>query len=282
MSVFSKLVSRILAARRPWRSLYFHHIGKTGGISLGEMIEFTLGAENTFPQRGVSVELLSDISRFTFFTGHFPFNVIEFLPKPIAVVTTVREPVSHIVSIYNHLRRSEGHHLLLARRTRPLESFDDFLNDEILRQITTNPQAYSLGRQITQQQVVEFAKRIRRVDWSETGGPDDFWCLYGSLDEDRQESFLLEVARSRIGQPWLFAYLCEKINAELELMFADLHLSLPRKFLEVPLRRNVRPSDPRMLTTDLLSESQVGEILLRTELDRKLYKHVLRLRENSL
>jgi len=264
--------------KRPWKSLYFHHIGKTGGISFAEMLASTIGKDRTYPNWGVSSDLLRDKSQYVLFAGHFPFDVAVLLPQPVTVVTTVREPLEHILSIYNHLRRSDGKHLILAHRTKPLTTFDDFLRDPVLAHITTNPQTHSLGRQIAREEILGCARRIQAVDWLETGSRDDFWCLYGSRDEDRNDHALLEKACWRVAQPWVFAYLCEDMSADLSNIFSDLHLQPPKEFLDSPLRINAKPSDPSMLARDDLSELQVAEIFLRTQLDHKLYEYVRRSR----
>lgn len=266
---------------RPWKSLYFHHIGKTGGGSIAEMLTSTIGRRKTYPHWGVSSDLLCDNSTYSFFTGHFPFDIITLLPQPTAVITTVREPIEHVLSIYNHLRRTEGQHLLLAHRTQPLTTFDDFLDDNVLKHITTNPQTYSLGRQINKQDLIAVANRIHSVNWTETGSPDDFWCLYGEMDEDRQDMNLFETAIKRLNQPWLVACSCETINEEVSNLFDQLYLSLPKNYSKSPLTLNVAPSDSSKLTTKSLSDSQTHEITSRTSLDHSLWKHVKSLKKTS-
>jgi hypothetical protein len=255
------------------RSIYYHHIGKTGGTSITGLLAAAVGPRSTFPQAGLTRHLLGRLDRYRFFSGHFPFAVVALLPRPITVITSVRDPLPHLVSTYNHLKRLAGRHIALAHRSRPLASFDDFLADPVLRRITTNPQTFSLGREIPTATLRGVAEHIVEVDWYETGTRESFWGLYGTEDDDRTGPGVLAVARKRLADPAMIACTCETIDGEIGRIMARVGLRSGAA-RSVPARLNQKPDREDMLDVSDLSAAQVAAVRAQTMLDRTLYEEV--------
>ena len=260
---------------RPARSIYYHHIGKTGGTSINRMLVDAVVPQRVCPTAGLSRQLLDAPQRFELFSGHFPYAVVNLLPQPTVVITSVREPLQHAVSTYNHLKRLGGSHIVLTHRRRPLATFDDFLEDPVLRRITTNPQAFSLGREIATPRLREVAARLPASNWTETGTTDDFWALYGTEEDDRHDGGLLRVALGRLDDPLTIACTCETIDRDFNRIKAVIGLAHAGS-TDRPARLNAKPRRDDMLDVSDLSAAQAADVRSRTALDLEVYEHVAR------
>jgi hypothetical protein len=252
-------------------SIYFHHVGKTGGTSLGTILAGAIGQDQSYPHHGISRALLEGTHRFRLFAGHYPYDVVQLLPQPLRVVTTVREPVAHVVSMFNHLRRLGLDHVALRHRTRPLESLDDFLADPVLARISTNMQTFSVGRSISAARLREAAERIDGVNWTATGTGEDFWCLYGSPEDDRHDPALLARGLERLNDDHVVAVGCEQIDAAINAVLGQLGIV---SVATASTRLNVAPRDEKTLRVERISPQQRREIENRTRLDHALHKAV--------
>jgi hypothetical protein len=261
-----------------WRSVYFHHIGKTAGASYTKYFELMFHPDEIFRESGMSRRVIdTDLTKFRFFRGHFPISFAELLPHPCAVTTVIREPKSVILSGYNHLCRLKGEHLGFSHRNgRPLVSFDDFLNDDTFRNRSTNVQTFSLGWRLELSSLVFEATRIPDISWSSTKestrGSIGSQCflLYGPNNLDRKSDVLLENARDTLLNKVVGFGLVER---ELESL---MHLKEVLGFSEAPCslqRLNQAESVDKYepLRFEDLSKPQADELDSMTRLDVALY-----------
>jgi hypothetical protein len=253
-----------------WKCFYFHHIGKTAGTSYKKLLwaEFPKSRICTLkaPCRGI---LETDLSKFRLFAGHFPFVFHEMLPSPCLTFTTLRDPKSVILSTYNHLYRLNGSHISFSHRSgRPLASFDDFLNDDILRLNSTNPQSHSIAGRLG---LAEFTSRmagIGDIDWRATSGNaarNLSYLLYGEAVSLKLAPELAERAIDVIASEMVCAGIVERQQDSIELL---------RRISGLPLmkalpRSNRAPANA--LTMGDLSAAQHRALEKITRSDQKLY-----------
>jgi hypothetical protein len=124
--------------------LYFLHIPKTAGTSMGAVVQHAVSAAATYPPGFVGDFLTEDaasLARWQVFRGHFglaPWTLLT--PRPFTV-TVLRDPATRAWSqIRAQQQRQEG------TLRGPLRSVEEYLLDPHLRGMTTNYQARWLWR----------------------------------------------------------------------------------------------------------------------------------------
>ena len=130
------------------RRLYFQHIPKTAGTSLTNVIR-TAAADTGRSVFGPA--LLDDLLRpeaANWLDADVVIGHLGCLPSTldptIAVVTVLRDPVSHLWSWYRHVRQHPGHYFHRIVVDEGI-SFEGWLNDERFAALTDNPQARYLA-----------------------------------------------------------------------------------------------------------------------------------------
>jgi hypothetical protein len=128
----------------PRRTLYFLHVPKTAGLSLGGFLRSLYREEEVCPAY-LEDELepfASTLSRYRYIAGHFSLRPIELLPEPPAIVTIIREPGAHLRSFYEHGRRDPTNPYpdLWEGRT-----YEDWLQARDTELHNANPQAKHLA-----------------------------------------------------------------------------------------------------------------------------------------
>jgi len=96
-------------------TLIFHHIGKTGGMTLRDIVtrQYPAKALYEFPG-GKEMERLDELARMKesrrrkirCLMGHWIFGVHEHVPGPYAYMTMLREPVDRTISNFQTLSLS--------------------------------------------------------------------------------------------------------------------------------------------------------------------------------
>ncbi|MHC4775849.1 MAG: sulfotransferase family 2 domain-containing protein [Planctomycetota bacterium] len=126
-----------MTASPPRPLLIYFHIPKNAGTTLGRMIKLKLGfwpparlLHHTVtlgyyhvPEAGPRMDAIRRLSqrdqqRVRFFEGHVGFGVHKFLPQPNTYITMLRDPIDRALSVYYALRQ----HRLLPEDT-TLETF---------------------------------------------------------------------------------------------------------------------------------------------------------------
>ncbi len=129
--------------------LYFLHIPKTAGMSLGAAVESHYPPDAIF--RGYLLPDLLDVppqelAAFRLFRGHFGLVLPRVLRRPLQCVTVLRDPMERVLSHYLHVRREPAHYFH-QRVNRPGYHFSDFIRDPPCRPLIENVQARFLVSQ---------------------------------------------------------------------------------------------------------------------------------------
>jgi tRNA (mo5U34)-methyltransferase len=110
----------------PYKSAFFIHLPKTGGITVETLLRDALTNELLCPHYEEH-EFLSakDVDRYKVFIGHNSYYVSRIFPEPIFVFTILREPMVRLVSLYNFIRRRPQHpeHEFMLNKVPTLEAF---------------------------------------------------------------------------------------------------------------------------------------------------------------
>ena len=94
--------------RRPHKKVVFLHIPKTAGQSVHSFLERCFPREDISPTR-VNHQLvgmpITEIRRYSLFSGHLDWALLDCVEGPKFVFTVLREPRDRILSFYFFLRR---------------------------------------------------------------------------------------------------------------------------------------------------------------------------------
>ncbi|GAB4460531.1 MAG: sulfotransferase family 2 domain-containing protein [Anaerolineae bacterium] len=94
--------------------LIFLHLPKTGGTTLHAIIERHFPPGATLRVRNDTLDrffALTDAQRrsLRYLSGHMPFGLHQWLPRPAEYITMLREPVARAVSLYYYGLTDPGH-----------------------------------------------------------------------------------------------------------------------------------------------------------------------------
>lgn len=92
--------------------LYFLHIPKTAGTSLNNIIKSQFSKEKIYPfatYHQVYTNKKLELDSFDIISGHFTYSYIQNMTRPVNVITVLRNPVSRVISAYNHFMREPVH-----------------------------------------------------------------------------------------------------------------------------------------------------------------------------
>jgi hypothetical protein len=87
--------------------LVFLHVPKTGGTTLHHHFSTHFTPEETCPERfsGLDRYSVNELEQWRYFSGHFNTDEIKRIPKPVFVVTVLRNPIERLLSNYYFWKR---------------------------------------------------------------------------------------------------------------------------------------------------------------------------------
>jgi hypothetical protein len=233
-------------------ALYFLHIPKTGGVTLGTLLE------ERFPRPAICpVRQLDDLWRqppaaydpFRLFWGHFGLYLPAFLQRRLLTVTLLRNPIEQVMSFYQYVRHDPSHYLHHPVATRRM-SLDDFVRHPAIVPHIWNPQVHALTWD------------AGLVSWDPAGVE---LAGRGVVPDP----LLVNLARQRLEQ-FAFVGLTERMADSLRLL---CHLFEWEEFPAVPrLNASARPSQANALPDE--TRYAIQEV---TELDAELYRYAQRI-----
>lgn len=259
---------------RPEDKLYFLHIYKTAGTTLSHLLESRFAADEVCPAHQLEhlARLPRDtLGRYRLYRGHLGFKLADFVPDEVLYVTLLRDPVEHVLSIYEATRRSPELSLH-AKVSREGMTLADFVRDEETAALVRNPQVFTL----TYWHHVWDARRTARLardaltpaDWAQITREAGvrFPALPGPL--------LVEVALERL-ERFAFVGLADRMEDSVRLLAQTFGWG---PFAAVP-RLNAAP---RRMRKDEVPPDTLEVIHDLTRLDAQVYAHALGLFERRL
>jgi hypothetical protein len=231
---------------KPDEQLFFLHIPKTAGTTLISLIDQHFFSEEICPeqlQSKVKKITASDLANFRLFRGHLDYDLYKLLPKKPLYLTMLRDPLERVVSLYEFWKRnSEG---WVANYPIYEEIFREANDSDLFHFVCTHND--SIRMEIENNQT-------RRIV-ANTRDPLDSYTS--------QE--VLEIAKKRIAEEFLFFGLVEKFDESLQLLCYSLGW-LPIQSYQ---KKMVAPTPNKV---DNLPTKTREAILERNQLDIALYE----------
>ena len=88
--------------------LYFLHIPKTAGTSLNNIIKEQFPKNKVYPYatyHQVYTNTKLKLDNYDIIAGHFTHSYVQNMIRPVKIITVLRNPVSRVISAYNHFMR---------------------------------------------------------------------------------------------------------------------------------------------------------------------------------
>jgi hypothetical protein len=108
----------------------FLHIPKAAGTTLGNIVRWNYNHGLVFRSIGLQEDeeyfralSVEEKEKYSLIWGHFRFGIHQYLTKPYAYFTVLREPVDRILSLYYYIRRSPEHYLYHQVKGMDLKEF---------------------------------------------------------------------------------------------------------------------------------------------------------------
>ncbi len=221
--------------------MLYLHVPKTAGTTLIGLLE-----EQFQPKEICALEAWLDLpkydvdySPFRFLRGHVAFEIGKVLPRPLRIVTMLRDPIERTLSNYEMMRRQPGDpwHLVVKDM-----SIGEFVASPLTRHLFENTQTRLFGSTWDIQRITDITAEKERI-------PAD----------------LLAVAKDRLAG-CDFVGLTERFQESLDLLTYTFGW-FPRSDIE---SRNVAPVG--RLQRDELAPKVLHQLEDRVHLDLELYR----------
>lgn len=231
--------------------LYFLHVLKSGGSTVGRYLEAGFRPDDVCPARNWS-DLLrlprERIPQYRLFRGHFGSMLLDVLPRRPAVVTMVRDPVKRAVSHWRYVQRRKNHWLQAGP---DLETF--------IRTVTPNTQVRHLGVDTAPAALIDRMRACRT--------PAQVWRTFD--DWTAAQPDLLDRATDRLENCLAFG-LVERFDQSVQLLAGRLGWAPPNGVATL----NAAP--PWQLPYEP-SAGEIAAVLEADALDAELYARARRL-----
>jgi len=99
--------------KAPELRLVFLHVPKTGGTTLHHHFSAHFVPEEICPERISGLDRYSEdeLRQWRYFSGHFNADEIKRIPKPVFVVTVLRDPIERLLSHYYFWKRHSSDYI---------------------------------------------------------------------------------------------------------------------------------------------------------------------------
>ena len=244
------------------QQLCFIHIPKTAGTSFTEILSFIVGRENLLiilPEVMNGFEALDpNINNYACITGHFTYQIHQFLNRTPIFLTFLREPLARAVSVFQEYRRIDPFATSTQRLKEPEQysqirqmTLEDFANHHIFGTEINNMQTRMLG--IREEFPLTSIGSMHPISWT-------------------RHDFSLDLAKERLEQ-FCFLGIQEKFEMSMQILayhFRLFPISNPPK-----LQTSVQKS-----SFEDLPASVINHLIELNDLDLELYDFGLKLFQN--
>jgi hypothetical protein len=242
--------------------LFFLHIPKTAGTTLTHFLDQHFAHDEIFPPQiysQLSTVAPESIGKYRLYRGHFNYDFIQLHVKQAQIITVLREPIDHIISIYESMRR-DPRDLDEEQRT-VTRSLAELLNTPALQGFYYNTQTYFLGGELSWGQLRTWERHYVKMDerWQA-----HFQKLNLPERNRLSETEVLERAKSRLETLACFGT-TERFGDFLHL----LAYTFGWQPMENAVKQNAAPSRISYEQLDSATRDRIDEV---TALDRELYQ----------
>ena len=212
------------------QSLIFIHIPKTAGSTLGHPLHRQYSRSEIFLIDGrnpkKSIEYFKSLpngakSQYLCISGHMPFGLHEFINGPAVYATILRDPISRVISLYNHHYLNK---IVLSKNMNLLDFVSSDLSTEIY-----NDQTRRLSGKGDNDQVADKTPIDESIFNVAITNMEMFFPVVG-LTEAFDESLLL--MKDEFG--WENIYYTKRKVAK----FRPSHVELNSKIIDIISERN--------------------------------------------
>ena len=247
--------------------LYFMHIPKTGGILLMSLLYDNFDFKQIFgtvKYYDLFRNFPQDVSNFEFYSGHYGYGFLNFLPKKPIIITMMRDPVEILLSFYDsHVRLGvDDEYCILKYENEPLK---EILLDHDRKNILTNSQTGYFNLDLDILKTRELLKQGKiKLDSIRKK-------FYPNVLEDKGKDFL-NIAKQRLAN-CSFVGITEEFKKSLSLLCYNFGWYQIKTFR----RMNVAPTRTKL--TDL-DEETIMLVKNAVKLDTELYRFAKEMFEN--
>jgi len=230
---------------KPDDLLFFLHIPKTAGTTLISLLDQHYVPEEICPEQLISRihEITPEkLSSYRLFRGHLDYDLYKRLPRKPVYITMLRDPVRRVASLYDFWRRNSEEWVA---------GYDVYQN--IFRE-AINSDLYDFVCSPDEKIRLEVENNQTRRIVSHTRDPLD-----GYTHEE-----ILEIAKKRIADEFLFCGLVESFDESLQLLCYTLGWSPVESY-------EMKMVTPKKYKTDDIPVKARDAILERNQLDIALY-----------
>lgn len=252
------------------KQLYFLHIHKTAGTTMYAILERYF-APNEICRAHQWHQFLRIPSeqrgKYRLIRGHFHHCLHQLLPAKPAYMTTLREPVSRVLSRYQHFTRDTGHYLYERARNMSLA---EFLRDPIMqaqiRNLQTRHIAFDFDLKAMAAEFDPSSPHIMALE-------EKINKMFSELSVDVDDS-LVEVAKQRL-EEFVFVGIVERFDDSMDLLAKALSWPKVQDY-------ETRNTSPEKLCHEDIPKELLTKITELNQADIELYEYACRLFEKRL
>ena len=228
----------------------FLHLPKTGGTTLHHHFSTHFTPEETCPERFSNLQSYSpdELGQWRFFSGHFNADEIRRIPRPLFIVTVLRDPIERLLSNYYFWKRHKADYIeqlgSAALQITKAGTLLDFLSNDhphifptatnwmtsqLAGAVFATPDGYALMRDGEQigwlSEAQLFSSALRNLlSFDVIGDISQLADIYGGVAQKFGMAPLTEVARlnTREGEHELLdPYIPEEITPEIQSLLEE-------------------------------------------------------------
>jgi hypothetical protein len=230
--------------------LYFLHIPKTAGTSLRFWLHDLFAKNDLLP-----CHILEEVDRLDretvnnhrFFSGHFGWQILDYLDRPVPTLTWLRDPLKRVISNYNYSRDNHDELVRIAIENGRMDWVD----------------SYNQRRSVSLGDLVSDPKYVGYSDNLQTRYLSGVFPSEGSVLIDQT---ILDRAKANLKKMFFFG-ICEWMDASTDALCHQLNVPPRRMNLQFNRAAN-RQKQSRSVFTD----AEILKIEKSESYDRELYE----------